>query len=64
MDNVENSEEETGTGDYEQLAAAMAADGEPASSSDSEQEESSGGEEANGGDGPEAGSQSDGEYSA
>lgn len=64
MDNVEDSEEETGTGDYEQLAAAMAADGEPASSSDSEQEESSGEEEGNDGDDREAGSQSDGKHSA
>ena len=40
MEHVEDSEEETGTGDYEQLAVAMAADGPPASS-ESEQEEGS-----------------------
>ncbi len=38
MENVEDSEEETGTGEYDQLAAAMAADGEPASDSSESQE--------------------------
>ena len=64
MDHVEDSEEETGTGDYDQLAAAMAADGLPAStSSESEQEE--GGTSGEGQEEEEhsdrVGSQSDGE---
>ena len=49
MENVEDSEEEGGTGTYSQLAAAMEADGHPTTDS-SDQEQDSGGEYPSGAD--------------